>query len=305
MENKKPLSEKDIEQKVLNDALNRYENKDDKEQKNQAIPDIPTKAPFNPNDFEKNLTKETDEDLIIDFELLDLPSEGKFYENKINQIKVEYMTSIDEDVITTPSLIENGTVLDVLLKRKIKTKSINPEDLISGDRDAIILFLRSSSYGHTYHVNVPDPRTGKSFATEVDLTKLNYKKIEKQPDENGLFLVEIPMRKKIIQFRLLTSKEEKNIFNKAEAIKEAYGHDYSQFNTLKLKAHIVSINNNSDRNYIDKFVDAIPALDSYTIRKEILKVMPGVDLNYEFTAPDGYKFVAPLQMGIDFFFPNN
>jgi len=206
--------------------------------------------------------------------------------------------------LTTPSLIENGTVLDVLLRRKIKTPGINPEELLAGDRNAIILFLRTSSYGSDYTVNVSDPRTGNSFKAVVDLLKLRYKVVEERPDEHGFFTVQLPMRKKLVTFKLLSAGEENLIFKKSEAVKEAYNLEFSEFNTMKLKAHIMAINEKTDRSYIDKFVDAMPALDAYSIRKKILEVSPDVDMSYEFTAKDGYTFSTNLIVGIDFFFPN-
>jgi len=265
---------------------------------------IPTSSGFNKEEFEKTMSQETDPDLMMSYEIVKLPSKGVFYENGISEVHVEYMTSKDEDLLTTPSLIENGTVLDVLLKRKIKTKGIIPDNLISGDKNAILLFLRSSSYGSDYAVQVTDPRTGKQFKSTVDLRKLRYKKVEELPDEDGLFTVEIPMRKKIVKFKLLTAGEENLLFKKAESIKEAMNQEFNDYNTMKLKAHIVSIGDKSDPTYISKFVDVMPALDALTIRKKILAVSPDVDMDYEFTAPDGYTFNSQLTIGIDFFFPN-
>ena len=268
---------------------------------NNSIPKPPT---FNPQDFEKTMSRETDPDLIISYEIVKLPSKGLFYSNGISEVNVEYMTSRDEDLLTTPSLIESGTVLDLLLKRKIKTAGINPDELLAGDRNAIILFLRSSSYGSEYTVQVPDPRTGIAFKTTVDLTKLRYKELKELPNQNGYFSVELPMRKKTVLFRLLTSGEDAQIFKKAKSVQEAYGSEFNDYSTMKLKSSIVSIGDNTDRTYISKFVDAMPALDAYTIRRKILDVSPDVDMDYEFTAKDGFKFNANLSIGIDFFFPN-
>ena len=269
-----------------------------------AIPSPQSSTPFNPQDYENAMSSETDPDLMTSYEIVKLPSKGLFYKNKISEVNVEYMTSKDEDLLTTPSLIENGTVLDILLKRKIKTKGINVDDLLAGDRNAIILFLRSSSYGSTYTVQVPDPRTNVMFKTEVDLMKLRYKKVTEEPDVEGHFSLKLPMRKKTIKFKLLTAGEEAMLFNQAEAHKEAFGAEFSEFSTLKLKSHIVSIDEKTDRSYIGKFVDAMPALDALTIRRKIIDVSPDVDMEYEFTAKDGYKFKAQLSVGIDFFFPS-
>jgi hypothetical protein len=266
--------------------------------------EIPSPTSFNPSEFEKTMSKETDSDLMTSYEIVKLPSRGLFYHNRLSEVSIEYMTSKDEDLLTTPSLIENGTVLDVLLKRKIKTKGVNPDDLLSGDRNAIMLFLRSSSYGSEYTVQVPDPRTNVVFKTTVDLLKLKYKKIIEEPNEFGHFTVVLPMRKKTVKFKLLTSGEENILFKQSEAIKEAYSQEFSEYSTLKLKSHIISIDEKTDRTYIGKFVDAMPALDALTIRRKIMSVSPDVDMDYEFVTKDGYKFNAQLSVGIDFFFPN-
>ena len=281
----------------ITEVLNKY-----KEANKQNI--VPKPTSFNQQEFENAMSKETDPDLMITYEIVKLPSQGLFYSNGLSEINVEYMTSKDEDLLTTPSLIESGSVLDLLLKRKIKTPNVKPESLLPGDRNAIILFLRTSSSGTDYTVNVVDPRNGSSFETKVDLTQLKYKELTELPNEMGYFNVFIPMRKKNVQFRLLTNGEENLIFKKAESIKEAQGSDVSEYNTLKLKAHIVSIDDHTDKSYINRFVDAMPALDAFTIRKKILDVSPDVNMKYTFTTKDGFKFDANLTVGVDFFFPS-
>lgn len=310
------LSDNELDKKALEQAINFYKkNKDGVS--NEAIEqaNIETKIPegikmpemgnYNPEKIQKEAMTENDPDLIMSYEIVSLPSKGLFYKDGLKEVEIEYLTSRDEDLLTTPSFIEDGSVLDRLLDRKIVNKNINSRNLLSGDRSALILFLRTSSYGSHYKVSVPDPRNGKSFEYDVDLLKLKYKEINEKPDEKGEFSIEIPMRKKIVKFRLLTSGEEDQIAKNAEARKEAYGHEYSEFNTMRLKASIMEIGGNRDRGYIDRFVDVMPALDAYTIRRKILDVSPDIDMKYEFKAHDGFKFEAPLSMGIDFFFPSH
>lgn len=304
------LSEEEINKKALQDSIKSFKER----QLNAEIPENRAKiaassiAPsnsFNADSYQQNLTKETDPDLVVGGELIKLPSEGIFYPNKLSEVMVEYLTSKDEDILTTPSLIENGTVLDVIMKRKIKTPNINIDELLGGDKEAITLFLRTSSYGHEYKVDVYDPRTGIPYKETVDLRKLKYKEIKELPDANGFFSVELPMRKKMVKFKLLKSSEESLLLKKAEAIKDAYNTEYNEYNTMKLKSHVVEINGKTDRSYIDRFIDAMPALDALTIRRKINEVSPGVDMKYEFTAKsDGFKFIANLSVGVDFFFPS-
>lgn len=281
----------------IGDAINQF--------KSESKPKIsPTSTGLNNQINQEILSKETDPDLLTSFEVVKLPSNGMYYDNNLSEVNVEYMTSKDEDVLTTPSLLEKGTVLDVLLKRKIKTAGVDANQLLTGDRNAIILFLRTSSYGSDYNVEVTDPRDGSVFKDKINLLNLKYKEINEKPNENGEFTVNLPMRKKIVKVRLLTYGEDKMIEKKAETIKEAYGEEVSPYNTMKLKASIVSIDGNTDRSYIDRFVDAMPALDAYSIRRKLLDVSPDIDMNYEFTTKDGYKFESMLSLGLDFFFPS-
>jgi len=303
------MTEEEINKKALQDSINNFKER----QLNADIPENRAKlaasavAPSNSydaNSYQQKMMQETDPDLVVGSEVIKLPSGGIFYQNNLSELLVEYLTSTDEDILTTPSLIENGTVLDVIMKRKIKTHNVNVDDLLSGDKEAITLFLRTSSYGHEYKVDVYDPRTGIPFKDTVDLRKLKYKEIKEFPDASGLFMVELPMRKKLVKFKLLKSSEETLLSKKAEGMKDAYNTDYSQYNSLKLKAHVVEVNGRTDRSYIDRFIDAMPALDALTIRRKIKEVAPGVDMAYEFTAKDGFKFTANLSVGVDFFFPS-
>lgn len=244
------------------------------------------------------------EELTVGYEIIPLPSKGDYYKSKKDSLKVQYLTTKDEDILTTPSLIENNTVLDVIMKRKILDKDFDFNELIGGDKEAILLFLRKSAYGSDYKVEVSDPRNGIVFPATVDLNKIKYKEISEKPDSNGHFSVYLDVRKKDVKFRLLTDNEEKFVRQNSEAIQKAYGTEYSSFLSQKLKAQIISINGNTDKSYIDKFVDAMPPLDGRKLRRKILDVTPGLDMKYDFTTKDGYTFNALLSVGIDFFFPS-
>jgi len=254
--------------------------------------------------YEQKITDQmVDSDLEVGFDTVKLPSKGVFYKNKVSEIVVEYLTSKDEDILTTPALIENNTLVDVLLKKKIKSKGLEVDEMLAGDKNAILVFLRASSYGKNYDVTVTDPFTQNTFKSTVDLTKLKYKDVQTLPDENLLFSVELPMRKKWVKFRLITDNELKRIIKQAETKKDATGEPFLELLTMRLKAAISSIDGNKDRSYISKFVDAMPALDSLTLRRKIDEVTPDVDFSYEFISPAGYTFEAGISVGADFFFP--
>lgn len=260
-----------------------------------------------PEEFEKTIYKQgnvnLDPNLTVGYELVPFPSRGLYYSSKIGDVTVEYMTSKDEDILSTSSLIENGTVLDILLKNKIKTPGINTDELLVGDRNAVLLFLRASSYGQEYEVRVTDPRTGIPFTSTVDLTTLKPKSIKFLPDEHGEFSFILPKRNLMVKFKILNYKEINHVLKTAEAKQEAYSLDYSEFGSLKLKAEVVEVAGNRNKDYIVQFIDALPARDSSILKQRINDVTPDVDMNYEFTAADGFKFKAKITVGVDFFFP--
>ena len=142
------------------------------------------------------------------YDLIPLPSKGECYKTKIDRIPVGYLTAADENLITSPNLYESGSISQILLKKKILNKDINVDDLVSGDVDAIMVFLRGTSYGNDFPIVATDPRNGKKIDTTVDLSKLKYKPFTLRGDENGHFDFTLPRSGAKIKFKFLTKKEE-------------------------------------------------------------------------------------------------
>ena len=145
------------------------------------------------------------------FDVIPLPSKGECYESHNATIAVSYLTGNDENMIVSPNLYRDGLILDYLLKAKIKDKNIDPDDLLEGDRDAIILWLRATGYGVQYPVTVTDNKTGIDFDTVVDLTQIKHKPFTLTGDENGYFDFTLPVSKHKIKFRFLTHGDIKQI----------------------------------------------------------------------------------------------
>ena len=150
-------------------------------------------------------------DTNAQYDVISLPSNGECYKNKIGRVPVSYLTAYDENIITSPNLYRDGLVIDYLLKNKIVNKEINVEDLVSGDVDAIVLFLRATSYGVDFPVSVTDPETGENIETSVDLTKIKSKEFKLKGDENGHFSYTLPNSGVEVKFKYLTRKEENDL----------------------------------------------------------------------------------------------
>lgn len=147
----------------------------------------------------------------IKYDVIPIPSKGEAYKSKLKKIPVAYLTAYDENLIVSPNLYKDGSFLDYMLKTKIITNEIDPDDLLPGDRDAIILWLRGSGYGPEYPVTATDNITGEKFETVVDLTQLKPKKFTLKGDANGYFNFELPFSKDKIKFKFLSYKDLKKL----------------------------------------------------------------------------------------------
>ena len=279
-------------------------------------------------------TNFNDVDPSLQYDVIQLPSNGQCYKSKIDRVPVAYLTAYDENIITSPNLYKDGLVIDFLLKNKIVNKDINVDDLVSGDADAIILFLRATSYGPDFPIVVQDPETGERIETSVDLTTLKPKEFKLKGDENGHFEFVTPLRKDTIKFRYLTRGQERKLKQVTEL--EGYGtkshmlererelllaalsndkvlneserksiraaintmknwskrlndlndSEYTKIMTNNMQLQVVAVNGNYDREYVRKYVNAMPARDSLALRKYINNNMPGIDFNIEIQRPE-------------------
>jgi hypothetical protein len=153
------------------------------------------------------------------YDLIPLPSKGECYSVKVDRVPVGYLTAADENLITSPNLYESGSISSILLKKKVLNKDINIDNLVSGDVDAIMVFLRGTSYGNDFPITATDPKTGAKVDTVADLSKLKYKPFTLKGDENGFFDFKLPRTGAAVKFKFLTKKEERLLtqLNKKES----------------------------------------------------------------------------------------
>lgn len=239
------------------------------------------------------------------FDVIPLPSKGLLYPGQNGLVKVEYLTAMDENILTSQNLIKSGKVLDYLLERKIKESPVPIEDLLVGDRNAIMIWLRATGYGEMYPVKLTDPGSGVEFDYEINLSELQNKELPDgvEPDERGEFSFELPKSKKKIKFKILTVGDERSILNRAEKYEKATKSQISNVLTYRLQAQIKEIEGNRDVNYIQQFVNLMPAYDSLKFREYSDSIEPGINMSVEVEGPTG-PFQAPVTIGLNFFWPN-
>lgn len=235
----------------------------------------------------------------IPTEIIDLPSKGLLYpkDNPLSSGKVEmkYMTAKEEDILTNSALIQKGTVIDEVVKSLIMTR-INYDDLLIGDKDALMVAARVLGYGKDYTFNY----AGENYT--VDLAIMENKPFELPEGNLGAneFHYTIPETGNKITYKLLTHKDENNITKELEGYKRI-NKDASPELSTRLKHMIIAIDGNTDRATINNFVDNhFFSRYSRAFRKHVSDNQPGVDL--KFTTSSGQEVAIPI--GISFFWPD-
>ena len=233
-------------------------------------------------------------------EVVDLPSKGLVYpkDNPLSEGKVEvkYMTAKEEDILTNQSYIKKGIVLDKLLESVIVSK-INLDDLIIGDKNAVLIATRILGYGSKYTFNY----LGKSET--VDLSKLDNKKVDLNniTEEKNEFNYTLESTGTKITYKILTGKDEKNIDKELAGFKKINPDNIPEIST-RLKYIIVSIEGDTERKNINNFVDNyFLARDSRAFRQHIRNTQPDVNLLY--TLESGEEVTIPI--GMNFFWPDS
>ena len=242
----------------------------------------------------------------VQYDVIPLPSKGQCYPKssplRCGRVPVAYLTAADENIIASPNVYRDGKLLDIILDRKVLDKRININELCSGDRDAIILWLRGTSYGEEFPISATNPDTGKRYNVTINLSQFDYLKFDLEGDENGLFDYETNNGDSI-KFKFFTSNDEEQLrksitsqitdvnkmdvindlahiteclnridFTDEEAqmlnedieeIREIVGNDVSDIDenvipntiTEQMIMHTVSVNGNTDREFIKNYVE--------------------------------------------------
>ena len=206
----KPVVKKKVTGKTVMEQIAEVNPETPKVTKKENEQTVEMKAP-KVESASKIIPKMDDSNPMASYDIIPLPSKGECYPNKQGRIAVSYLTAMDENIIVSPNLYRDNMVLDIILKEKLRDPEIDPDDLLDGDRDAIILFLRSSAYGNMYSVTTTDPDTKTPFETKIDLSKIKYKDFTLTGDENGWFDYELPVSKDNVKFRFLTHKDYINL----------------------------------------------------------------------------------------------
>ena len=232
-----------------------------------------------------------------------LPSKGLLYPEgsplKKGVIEMKYMTAREEDILTNQNYIEKGTVIDKLLKSLIVTP-INYNDLLLGDKNAILIAARILGYGKDYEFE----HNGESHT--VDLTTIGDKPLNEELVTKGenKFSFTLPTSKVDITFKLLTHGDEKNIEREMKGLKKISKNASSSVST-RMKYVITSVDGDYEKSTIRDFVDnRLLARDARELRNHIAEIQPDIDLTFNYENKNGDLVKVAIPIGINFFWPD-
>ena len=236
-------------------------------------------------------------------EMVTLPSKGLLYPEgsplKKGEIEMKYMTAREEDILTNQNYIEKGTVIDKLLKSLIVTP-INYNDLLLGDKNAILIAARILGYGKDYEFE----HNGESHT--VDLTTIGDKPLNEELVTKGenKFSFTLPTSKVDITFKLLTHGDDTAISNELKGLKKINKNSSANAST-RMKHIITSINGNYEKATVRKFVDnELLARDARELRNHIADIQPDIDLTFNYENKNGDLVKVAIPIGINFFWPD-
>ena len=215
------------------------------------------------------------------FDVVNLPSMGVFYPNKKSSLFIKYLTTRDEIVLTSPSIIENNQAIDIIIENSILDTDVNYHKLLACDKKAIMMFLRSTTYGDKLELNVNCPKCSSNSKSDFYLSSLEMKDDIKSPDKNLEYEFMMPKMKfkgenVVIKFKPLTVESENSLLQESKSTEKNGINNYS---TLRLKYTITKVNENDDKVFIENIIKIMPLGETATLKKFIDQIEPGFEKN--------------------------
>jgi hypothetical protein len=241
--------------------------------------------------------------LNIPTEVVELPSKGLLYSKdsplSSGKVEMKYMTAREEDILTNQNYIKNGTVIDKLLQSLIVSK-IDYNDLLVGDKNAIMLAARILSYGSKYEFNYDE------VEQSIDLSTLEAKPLHSDYTRavKNEFSFTLPHSKNNITFKLLNHGDENKIEQEIKGLQKINKNTTNDV-TVRFNYIITSINGSTERSDIRDFVNNyFLAKDAREFRKYYNEISPDMDLTVYITNSEGREEAVDLPVGVNFFWPD-
>ena len=249
--------------------------------------------------------------LDIPTEIVPLPSNGKVYSQDSSlhgaeTVEIKSMTAKEEDILTSKALLKKGTVITELIKSCMIDKSVNVLDLLSGDRNALMVAIRITGYGAEYSVEMECPECSVKTPHDFNLAALPIKRLDIEPVTAGvnIFEFKLPRTGKVVKFKFMTGRDEEAIATLVEKHKKL-GLPSDANITTNLLYSIFSVDGVDDRSKIAGFVKNMPAMDSLALRNYMKDNEPGILMKQDTICNAcGHSEEVSMPLGVTFLWPS-
>jgi hypothetical protein len=241
-------------------------------------------------------------------EIIDLPSGGKLYETNhplaSGTIEIKYMTAREEDILTSQNLINKGIVLDKLFE-SIIVSDVSVDDIIVGDKNAIMLASRIMAYGPDYHAKLRCPQCDTVSTEVIDLTLLENKEVEISEKNGNSFGLHLPQSGKEITFKILTHGDSRKIDEEIETWDRINKDDNAVRSEMSVRYKFVisSVDGETSKVKIKEFIkNGLTIQDSRLLKRRMKELSPGIDQTFEYRCGRcDFAERIKIPFGIDFF----
>jgi hypothetical protein len=251
---------------------------------------------------------------VVPTEFVELPSGGKYYVEGHplagqDSIEIKQMTAKEEDILTSRTLLKKGVALDRVVQSLIVDKKVDPDSLLVGDRNAIIVAVRVSGYGSDYDTTVVCPQCEASQEHHFSLHEIgvyggnDHGDLEIEELESGFFNTTLPKSGVTATFRLLNGYDEKSLISGMESDRKRKISERGV--TRQLANILVAANGDDSPDALEYLITHLPALDARHIRQCYKAVAPNVDLTQHFSCAEcDHEQPMEVPLSADFFWPD-
>ena len=251
--------------------------------------------------------------IVVPAELVKLPSGGKVYPptsglHMREEVEIKAMTTHEENILTSRAFIKKGTVITELIKSCVVDKSIVVEDMVAGDRNALMIAIRITGYGAEYQPEMKCPSCGQNNECDFNLGKLAIKTLGMDPVSPGVneFECALPASKAKATFKLLTARDEEELVTLQERKKKVIGSTIDSLVSDQIKAAMLSVNGMRDRSKLSFFIDNMSSRDSLAFRNAMTRAKPDVDMTQLFECKFcDHSEEVDVPVTSDFFWPKS
>lgn len=247
--------------------------------------------------------------LEIPTEAVPLPSRGAVYPtghplHNQETVEIRAMTAREEDILTSKALIKKGTVISELIRSCLVDKRINPDEMLIGDRNAVMTSLRITGYGSSYEAEVACPACGERSRQDFNLSELPLTRLKEPPVADGSNLFECTIDNITFRYKHLTGQDEINI-STIQQRKTKSGLGTDNLITTRYQNQLVSINDVTDKTKIQMFIQKMPTRISRSLRKHMDDNEPGIEMKAHMQCPHCFEeSEVNMPLGASFFWPD-